>query len=184
MLARIRIAIAIGLLIAAAAPAAAQRAGEAEAFAAARELLQATDFDAQVRATTEQVTDRTVTTIMEQFRATHGRAFPPTLETELRQILREHNEAVLAALRPTALDDAARVYARHFTAEEIRELQRIQTNPVMVKFQRIMPQFFAELTQISAGETMQRLPALRSRIDEAIARWIAQEERDGTPPAA
>lgn len=184
MFARFRTAIAIGLLIAAAAPAAAQRAGEAEAFAAARELLQATDFDAQVRATTEQVTDRTISTIIEQFRTQHGRTFPPALETQLRQILREHNDGVLAALRPTALDDAARVYARYFTAAEIRELQRIQTNPVMVKFQRIMPQFFAELTQISAGESLRRMPELRRRIDEAFSRWLEQEQRDGDPPAA
>jgi hypothetical protein len=174
----------IGLLVAIAAPAFAQGSGDPEAFAAAREMLQATDFDGQVRATTEQVTDQTITTIMQQFQTTNGRPFPPALETELRQILSEHNDGVLAAIRPTALDDAARVYSRYFTAAEIRELQRIQTNPVMVKFQRIMPQFYAELTQISMGVAAQRMPELRRRIDEAVARWIAQEGRDAQPPAA
>ncbi|MDX6284409.1 MAG: hypothetical protein QOH03_5480 [Kribbellaceae bacterium] len=184
MFARVTMAIAIGLLMAAAVPAAAQRADDAEAFAAARELLRATNFNSQVRATAEQVTDRTITTIMEQFRSQQGRAFPPALETELRQILREHNDALLTAIEPTALDDAARIYARYFSAEEIRELQRMQTSPVMIKFQRVMPQFFAELTQISAGEAMRRMPELRRRVDEAIERWIAQEARNGNPPAS
>jgi hypothetical protein len=173
----------IGLMIAIAAPALAQGNGDPEAFAAAREMLLATDFNGQVRATTEQVTDQTITTILQQFQAANGRPFPPALETELRQILREHNEGVLAAIRPTALDDAARIYSRYFTVAEIRELQRIQTNPVMVKFQRILPQFYAELTQISMGEATRRLPELRRRVDEAVARWTAREARDAEPPA-
>jgi uncharacterized protein len=151
------------------------------AFAAARELLIATHFDDQVRAMTEQVTERSIATILAQFRANTGTDFPAELETMMRRLLREHNDAVLAALRPHALDDCARLYARYFSADEIRELQRLQTNPVMMKFQRIAPQFVAEASQLAMPEVLRRMPELQRRIGAAIDEWLARHPADRHP---
>jgi hypothetical protein len=163
-------------------PAAAQERLDAAAIAAARDLLNATDFFAQWQSTADLTMEATLTTINQAFEREQGRPFPPDLDREVRQVLREHNATILAELRPHVLDDAARIYARYFTAEEIRELQRLQAHPVMVKFQRIAPAFLAELTQLGLDAAVRRGPELRARIDQIMAAWLRRNARHNAAP--
>jgi hypothetical protein len=80
-------------------------------------------------------------------------------------------------MKPTALDDAARIYAKYFTAEEIRELQRLQSNPVMAKAQKLAPQLTTDLIQIGMARATARLPALSRQIDVAVHDWFARHKQ-------
>ncbi len=159
-------------LLCLAVPATAQDRPDPRAIEAARELLIVTDFQTQFAQTAELTAAATIDTIMRQFQQDEGEAFPAELESQLRRILREHNDALVADIAPIALDETAILYARYFTVEEIIELARIQTHPVMMKFQRIMPQFFAEASQVGMAETVRRQPELQARIFEAINLWM------------
>ncbi len=152
-------------------PAPAQPQPDPAAVAAAREMLVAVGFNAQVAASARQSSRAAFTTVMREMETQYGQDFPDALEARLRAILDENTEAVIADLQATALEESARVYARHFTLEEIRELQRLQTLPVMVKYQRIAPQFMAELTQIGLEASARRMPALMQRIVGEAEAW-------------
>ena len=78
-------------------------------------------------------------------------------------------------LKKTALEDAARIYARYFTAAEIRELQQLQTRPVMVKAQSVMPQLMPELMQIGIKAAAARQPATQERIRKLVEAWTAKQ---------
>lgn len=163
------------------APATAQERLDPAALQAARDLLEATDYLNQAQAMTDQITDAALDMMSQRFQREQGTPMPPSLDRDLRRVVREHNGAVIEAMRPHLLEDAARVYARYFTAAEIRELQRLQTNPVMLKFQRIAPQFIGEVMRGSMERASALQPQLERRIREAIEAWLRQN-RPGPAP--
>lgn len=161
------------------APAGAQVA-DPPALEAARELLSTMDLERQTAETAARTSDAAIDTIMRQFRDANDREFPADLERALRQIVLEHNARLVALSAPTMREDAARIYARHFSAEELRELRRLQANPVMRKAETVMPQLIAELSQIGLTQALAMQPDLQRRIDEAIRAWA---EDNIEPPA-
>lgn len=142
-------------------------------MAAARDLLSSVDLERQAAETVARTSEAVIDTIMRRFREENGEAFPEDLERQMREIVQVHSLRVLALMTPTLLDDSARIYARHFTAYELRELQRLQAHPVMQKSQRILPQLFAELSQIGMGAATAMQPELQRDIQEAVESWIA-----------
>lgn len=178
-----KLSAALALLVLAVPAAAQQREPDPAALDAARDLLAASDFEAQVESSSRQVVEATITTMLAELEAQHGEPYPAALEDEIRQILREHNEALLAEMRPTMLEESARIYARYFTAEELLELRRLQSHPVMVKFQRIAPQFTTEMSQIGVAEATRRLPELQRRIAEAMADWERRSQLPAQAPS-
>ena len=157
------------ILLTAAVPAFGQ-APDAAVLAAARDLLIATDFDGQLVASSEKTTTALLKTLLDDVEKKHGE-MPAANRAELEALVKRHNSAVVASIQPIALAEAALIYARHFTADELRELQRLQTHPVMAKVNALAPQLFAELSQIGAVESLNALPALEEEIEAMMARW-------------
>lgn len=149
---------------------------------AARDLLVAGDFDEQLERTAQLGSQVAFGTVLRHHEERLGFDFPEDLEAQLRQILMDHMDAYIATFRRSALEQSARVYARYFSAEEIRELQRLQSHPVMIKFQRVAPQFMVELGQIGLGDALQTSPALEQRIGEAVTTWMVRNARHGEAP--
>lgn len=105
-----------------------------DAVAAARDLLNSMEFQSTVEQTARLGAQASFNAMMRALEEQHQTDFPDALEAELRTIVDDHIAGILDELRDTALEDTARVYARYFTAEEIRDLQRLQAHPVMIKF--------------------------------------------------
>lgn len=160
-----------------AAPSAGSEAQDPAAMREARDLLRATGFEAQIEASVIQSGESTFNTVMRQMEAQAGQDFPDDLEARIRSIMRDDLARLAADMRPTALEDAARVYARYLTAEEIRELRRLQTHPVMVKFQRIAPQFMDDLMQIGVAAAARRMPQLMERVRTEIEAWQREQRQ-------
>ena len=154
------------------APSAASESDPA-ALAAARDLLRAVRYEQQIAATARQSLDATLTTILREVSNREG-ALPAELEAQFRVAVRDHVERLIVDIQSTALEDAAHIYARHFTAEEIRRIQSLQTDPVMVKMQGIAPQLASELMQIGIAPAARREPELRENLRQLIERWQAQ----------
>ena len=149
------------------------------ALAAARDLLRALNFDEQFAATARQASESTMTTMLREL-SSQQPAIPAGLEAEVRTAMRAHIEQMIVEMRPTVLDDAARVYARYFTADEIRQLQGLMTHPVLVKMQSMAPQLSNELMQIGVAAAARRLPALQDRLHEVVQEW---QRRQSEPVA-
>lgn len=148
--------------------------GGSDAVAAARQLLRATHFEQQLPAMTEQMTNAILNQMIAQAQS-EGRPLTPRMAAELRRVILEENRTTMMGARQNMAEEAAQTYARYFTADEIRELQRLQTAPVMQKMQRIAPQFMGELAQSGMRAASARQPEIRQHVMEALARIRAEE---------
>ena len=139
-------------LVLAAAPALAQNSDVDPArLAAARELVDVTDMRSELSANMQK-------TIASQLDAQLGsKQVPPELVQEFRAIAQDEFQSYMNAAFPKIVDQSARIYARHFTTEEIKHLTGLQRDPVMVKFRSQMGTIMGELmpTIIEAQKPMQ-----------------------------
>lgn len=151
--------------------AAAQPAPDPAAVAAARELLAATGFETQMEQSALQNVQATFATVVEAREKDLGRPMPQDLKAGILALLEADTRAVVAEMKKTALGDAALVYARYFTAAEIRELQALQTHPVMTKAQKVGASLMTDLMQIGIKPAAERQPELQAKIQKLIADW-------------
>jgi hypothetical protein len=159
---------------------------DAEAMAAARELLRSGNYEEQMAATARQSAESSFATVLQEMESHYQVDVPADFEAEVRAILQRHIESMITELRTTSLDDVARIYARYFTADELRELQRLQSHPVLVKMQRVGPQFMAELTQIGIAASARRLPVMNEEVRAAVEAWLRREsgrQPETAPPS-
>ena len=167
------------LVLAMATPALAMQAGQAPpsaqpdaaALAAARDLLHALNYEQQFEAAARQASEASFVTTLQEVEAGFHADLPDEVEAEIRTIMREHVERMIAEMRPTVLEDAARVYARYFTAAELREVGRLMGHPVMAKMQLVGPQLTTELMQIGVAASARRIPELMAQVQSAIEAW-------------
>jgi len=152
-------------------PAPAQDEPDREAVEAARALLTEGDFENQMEAVARQSSEASFTTLLREIETQNGTDLPADLEARFREIMSRHVEALIAEMRTSGLDQAARVYARYFTAAEIRELQRLQSHPVLQKMQRLGPQFLGELNQIGLAMSARRVPTMIAEVLAAVEDW-------------
>jgi hypothetical protein len=131
-------------------PGLAQNTPSAESLAAAWELASLTSASVvtQISAT---LTNETWPTVEAALRVKNPRIDPATLAT-----LRREFEDLQARATLEALADAAPIYARHFTAEELRQLIAFYRTPVGAKALAVMPRASLELLQ-GMGPRLQRL---------------------------
>jgi len=171
----------LALAVAAASPAVAQpgSAGAAaptpEAIAAALELLPQDMLEQQMVAASVHLIDAM---IEEQTAAARrrGEDMPDELVQRIRVLIHDENRTVVESVLPTIRNDAAMIYARYFTAEELRELRRIQQLPVMRRAERLMPEIMAELSRIGMRAAADRQPELQRRISELVEQWFAEQD--------
>jgi hypothetical protein len=142
-------------------------------LAAARDLLRATDFEGQMELSAQQSAHATFETLLAAEEKRRGTPMPDDLRRAVRAVLDDHMSVLVADLKRTGLDDAARVYARYFTADELRELLRLQSNPVMKKAQAIGPLLLSDLMQIGVRASAQRQPALEAELKRVVREWLA-----------
>lgn len=158
------------------APPTAQPASDPAALAEARGLLRDIDFEGQMDRTAREGAERSFDTIMRETQASYGQEIPAELRARVHAILMEDVGRIVDEMRPTALDDAARIYARYFTAAELQEIRRIQTNPVIMKMQRLAPQFLPELMQIGVAASARHMPELMERVRQAVEQWEREQQ--------
>jgi uncharacterized protein len=142
---------------------------ELDAIVAARELMVAMDLTGQMEATVLQTGNATVTTVLQQMADDYDLEIPEELESQFRLVVMEHLQDYVREVRDTAAEEAALIYARHFSADELRTLSALHTHPVMVKMIEVGPALMADLMQVGTAESLRRLPELQRRIAEVVA---------------
>lgn len=168
------------LLTLASTPSLAQSGDRLEALAAARDLLLSVGFERQMElsgvAMANSVFEQNVASAEQQ----RGEAMPADLKQKVRAAMNEEIGAMMTELKRTALDDAAQIYADHFTAPELRRLAILNADPVMRKSQQLLPQMMPKLAQIGLKVAADRKPIMQEKIKDVVDQWIATQERKGT----
>ncbi len=65
-------------------------------------------------------------------------------------------------------DDIARLYVRHYTAEEIRDIKKFYLTPVGQKTLRIMPQIAADTVRLTNDRILPHAQELQGKITELL----------------
>lgn len=170
------LAAAAALAVASAASAQSTATLDQGAIAAAREMLVATGFEAQMEQAALQNVQATFNTVVEAREKDIRARIPQELRAGILALLEADTRILVTEMRKTALQDAARIYARYFTAAEIKELQALQSHPVMVKAQRVSPGLMTELMQLGIKPAAERQPQLQAKIEKLIADWSKKQK--------
>ncbi len=98
------------------------------------------------------------------------RQLGPKVDAATLAELRGQFEQSLAAFSKAAMTDAPAVYARHFTADELRTLLAFYKSPVGAKALRTMPAVMAELGQ----EMAPRIQAFEAELHAKMQATLKQ----------
>lgn len=155
-------------------PAPAIAANDPGALAAALDLFDGMDLEDQLLASALHMVKAAIDTRVEAMSA-EGVELPETLTERLRAFMYEETRLMVEDLAPTYRQDAASIYARHFTAEELRELKRLQDQPVMQKMERLAPSLMAELSKIGMRVAAERNAEIERKAVEIVEQWLTEE---------
>jgi uncharacterized protein len=143
-------------------PALGQQGGSPDALQAARELQAVMSGDL-----VKQMVDQMMTAmwpgVENQFRAKVNAATLTDIRAEFQRVMLKY---VL-----TVQDEAPAVYAKYFSAEELRSLSAFYRTPVGIKALSVMPKVMGESMQIMVT----RMPDLEKELTASIESVNAQE---------
>ena len=145
-----------------------------ETVAAALALFETADFEELVRSSVMHMTQAGIDGEMELLKA-KGVEMPEDLLTRLRELVFTEAGELVADMMPTLQLDAAMIYTRYFSLEELKELRLLQEHPVMRKAEKVAPQMMADLSKIGMEAAIARQPAMEEKIEALIEEWLAKE---------
>lgn len=174
------IGIALALLAAAPAaaapsPAPATAQPDAATLAAARELIRASDIQSQLRALGPAMAQAAEQQMRGMFT---NAAMPEGLQTKVTAVMQDYLSTLDAAFTPEVQDEMATIYARHFTAEELRHVTEMLSDPVMVHFRQETPQLMGELMPAMMRAMQPRQQAFQAKLMGVIRDWIRSHPED------
>ena len=156
-----RFVVLIAVVILQCVPARAQAPGSPEALAAARELAAIMSADV-----IGQMTDGMTAQIWPKLEG----ALRPKVDAATLAELRAEFEKSLKDFVLEATKDAPEIYARHFSAAELREMTAFYRTPTGVKALSLMPKVMAEYF----GSLMPRMQTFDSDLQARIQALLAR----------
>ena len=105
----------------------------------------------------------------------NGLEMDETLRERLRAVLGEATINIVDAELPQFRREAAMLYARRFTLEELRELRELMHRPVVRRMQAMLPQLMLELAQMSERMFEPYQEELDARGMEVVEQWLSEQ---------
>lgn len=168
-------ALLFAATLVAATPVMAETAPDAATLAAARELMQVTDVRGQMR----ELGPRTADAMGQQMRQMFNEnEMPPGLSTQLSAAMQAFVGSMDSLFTPELIDRIAVIYARHFTADELRRVTVMMKDPVMLKFRAEMPGLVVEMMPMTFEAMKPQQKQFQERIRQIITDWMKQHPED------
>lgn len=145
----------------------AQSAPSPEAVQAARDLVAVITKDT-MRQLAAQVTTQVWPRLEQSLKAKQSITAAQLSE------LRNEFERIQVEFISKVMDDAPAIYARHFTASELRELLAFYRSPIGEKSLRVLPQITAE----TMGLIMPRMQQLQTQVMETFVKVLRKKGFD------
>jgi len=137
----------------------AQSSGSPETLQAARELASLTS-DSVISNFTAHLTNQVWPGVEKALRTKNPKIDAATL-TELRK---EFERLQVSVIRES-IDDAAFIYARHFSAKELKDMEAFHRTPTGAKMLAVMPMAMAEMNRM----LQPRLQVLGTTVEQRFA---------------
>lgn len=144
-------------------------------IAAARELVSVTDAKGMMKAVGPRLADVMKTQMQQQF---VDSKVPEGLQVQLTAAAQAFVGSMDTMFTPATLDSIAMIYARHFTAEELKRLTQLLQEPVMVKFRAETPAVMAEMMPVMFEAIKPQQQQFQAKIKQIMIDWIAQHPED------
>lgn len=148
---------------------------DAATVAAARRMIKASEITGQMRAIGPQMIDVAMKRASSRFKAGQ---MPPELARRLEMVMRTHMAGMIDVFSPELQEEMARIYARHFTRDDLEKLATIMEDPVMARFRAGSPAVTRELIPVVMTAMEPRQRAFEQALMRVIAEWIGQNPTD------
>jgi len=167
--------VAVAAVPAMAAPAASSAQTDPAALAAARDLMQASDIVGQMKALGPSMAAAAEQQMRDMFTDSK---MPDGLQSQINAAVKSHLGSMDSVFTPELIDEMASVYARHYTADELRHIATLMADPVMVRFRQTTPALMTDLMPALMKAMQPRQRAFQTQIMTIVRDWIAQHPDD------
>lgn len=150
-------------------------APDAAALAEARGMMAVTDIQAQLRAMGPRIAEASGQEMRQAF-ADHK--VPEGLQRQIAAATQSVVGSMDTLFTPQLVDQMATIYARHFTAEELRRLTVLLRDPAMVKFRAEMPNTMSEILPVIMTAIRPRQELFQAQIKQIMTDWFKQHPED------
>lgn len=175
--------MAVPVLTLCAAPAAAEQPVPKKAIVAAVDpapideaikMLEAGDFERQILMTSDVAVEGMLAVQVERLQKELEEPLPDDVIASFRQTLLDHSSSTLNAKMPSIKRQAAEIYAREFTVEELRRLREISADPVMVKSRDKSQTLSAQLMMVGVQAMRDSEGALKQKIEQLVQDYVKE----------
>jgi uncharacterized protein len=170
-----RILFLAAALVASPLAAQAPSAPDAATLAAARDLMATTDIRGQMRALMPRMADAVAGQLRQMFA---DNKMPDGLQQQLTAAIQANMASMQDVMTPQVIDQMAGVYARHFSADELKRVTALMRDPAMEKFRTEMPNMMGEIMPIMFGAMKPQQQAFQAKMRQIVADWMKQHPED------
>jgi hypothetical protein len=104
------------------------------------------------------------------------------LAAKLKEVTLNEIRDAISDIMPTIRLEAATIYARYFSVEELKELKVLSTHPVLQKMEKLSPQIMTELTKIGLKAGIARRTSIEERLTQILEDYLeSQKTAEGNP---
>jgi len=168
-------ALVLAVAIVLSSPSSAETTPDAATLAAARELMQATDVQGQMRDLGPRMAEGMGQQMRQMF---SEKEMPAGLSAQLTAAMQAYIASMDSMFTPELIDRIATIYARRFTADELRRVVVLMKDPVMLKFRTEMPELVAEMLPMMLEAMKPQQKQFQEKIGQIIADWMKQHPED------
>lgn len=144
------------------------------AIGEALKMLDAEEFERQLIEQTDVVVEGMLALQVEQMRKRSEQPIPDKLIAALSQALRDHARDTYKANMPALKRQAAEIYAREFTIEELQRLRVIAGDPVIAKQRARGQALNAQLMMIGVNVMRETEDELEAKIEQVVRNYLKE----------
>ncbi|HEX7872645.1 MAG TPA: DUF2059 domain-containing protein [Sphingobium sp.] len=174
---RLSLPLALAMAVAAVPAMAAASSAQADpaALAAARDLMKASDIVGQMKALGPSMATAAEQQMRNMFTDSK---MPDGLQSQVSAAVKAYLGSMDAVFTPELIDEMANVYARHYSADELRHVAALMGDPVMVRFRQTTPALMTDLMPAMMKAMQPRQRAFQAQIMTIVRDWITQHPDD------
>lgn len=153
-------------------PASAVSATDPSALKDAIAFLDAMNFEQEALQSSEISIEAMIALITERIRDQTQQEIPEDFMASLNQAMRDHVSDTMRAKMPSMKRQAAEIYAREFTREELSRIRDLSADPVMVKLREKGKSMNPQLMLIGINAMRESEPEFEAKIGRLVEEYL------------
>lgn len=140
-------------------------------------MLDDEGFEEETLRTAEMTMELVLGTMLEKIQSMSTEEIPEEFIKELRETMRDHQQQTLRANMPSIKRQAAAIYAKEFSREELARLRELGRDPVMAKARARGKVINPQLMLIGVREMKAAEPELEAKVQGLVSKHMAKKSK-------